>query len=94
MYLKKITCRKVIVLHCNHYQEINTEIRQVCYKLNEENKKRELEGLKEAVQKLHRKERTGIIVTFNQQDTLGGFPVMRAYDWLCSNPSNWLINKF
>ncbi len=67
---------------------------QVCYKLNEENKKRELEGLKEAVQKLHRKERTGIIVTFNQQDTLGGFPVMRAYDWLCSNPSNWLINKF
>lgn len=39
---------------------------QVCYELNNDNKKRELEGILEALNKFNLKE--GVILTFNQED--------------------------
>ena len=41
---------------------------QVCYELNENNKEREINGLKEAMDKLSIEE--GIILTFNQKDNI------------------------
>ncbi len=45
-----------------------TQAIQVCYQLNEDNKKRELDGLSEAMEKFNLT--TGLILTANQQDTL------------------------
>ena len=53
---------------------------QVCYNLTEENKDRELNGLKEAMEKLNVKE--GIIVTFNQEDNLEGVKVIPAWKFV------------
>jgi len=41
---------------------------QVCYELSEDNKKREISGLIEAMEKYHIKE--GLILTYNQEDNL------------------------
>ena len=44
------------------------EVIQVCYDLNEKNKKRELDGLLEALNKFNLKE--GLILTYDQEDEL------------------------
>lgn len=44
-----------------------TQAIQVCYQLNEDNKKRELDGLTEAIEKFDL--RNGLILTLDQQDT-------------------------
>ena len=41
---------------------------QVCYEINEDNKKREIDGLVEALEEFHLSE--GVIVTYNQEDEL------------------------
>ncbi|NIA04234.1 MAG: AAA family ATPase, partial [Nitrospiraceae bacterium] len=53
---------------------------QVCYELNEENKKRELKGLKEAMDKLNIKK--GLILTYDQEETIEGIRVMPVWKWL------------
>ncbi|MBI5393498.1 ATP-binding protein [Candidatus Woesearchaeota archaeon] len=53
---------------------------QVCYEINQENIKRELAGVKEAIQSLHIKE--GKIITFNQEDTFDNIKVMPVWKWL------------
>jgi uncharacterized protein len=57
---------------------------QVCYDLNEDNKKRELDGLTEALDTFGLT--NGVIVTFDQQDTLGvagkNIVVVPAWRWL------------
>jgi|SRR3989344_1705633 len=53
---------------------------QVCYKLNEENKDREISGLKEAMDYL--KIKKGIIITLNQKDKIDDIEVIPAWEWL------------
>lgn len=57
-----------------------TKAVQVCYELNEENKDRELFGLKEAMKKLNIKD--GAIITFNQEDKIDGIKMIPAWKWL------------
>jgi len=54
---------------------------QVCYELNENNKEREINGLKEAMDKLSIEE--GIILTFNQKDNINNILVKPVWEWLC-----------
>jgi len=53
---------------------------QVCYKLDEYNKERELNGLREAMDVL--KVKNGLIVTFNQEDMLEGIKIVPAWKWM------------
>jgi len=57
-----------------------TQAIQVCYKLDEENKDREINGLKEAMDKFNLKR--GLIITFNQEDRFKGIEVVPAWKWL------------
>jgi predicted AAA+ superfamily ATPase len=61
-----------------------TQAIQVCYDLTEENKNREIDGLVEALETFNLTE--GLILTFNQQDTLKiGEKIMKivpAWRWL------------
>ena len=49
--------------------------------LNENNKEREINGLKEAMDKLSIEE--GIILTFNQKDNINNILVKPVWEWLC-----------
>jgi predicted AAA+ superfamily ATPase len=53
---------------------------QVCYALNEDNKEREINGLKDAMEKFHLS--SGTIVTWNQEDTFDNILVLPAWKWL------------
>lgn len=53
---------------------------QVCYKLDEHNKERELNGLREAMDVL--KVKNGLIITFNQEDELDGIKIVPAWKWM------------
>lgn len=53
---------------------------QVCYELNEDNKERELSGLKEAMEKLGI--RKGTIITLRQEDAMDGIKIRPAWKWL------------
>lgn len=53
---------------------------QVCYNLTEDNKDREIGGLKEAMEKF--KLSQGTIVTFNQEDKIGNIKVIPIWKWL------------
>ncbi len=57
-----------------------TQAIQVCYKLDGDNKDREINGLKEAMNKFNLKK--GTIITFNQQDKFENIEVMPAWKWL------------
>ncbi len=52
---------------------------QVCYELTEENKERELAGLREAMSDL---KINGTIITYNQEDKLGEIKVIPAWKWM------------
>jgi len=71
-------------------KEKNTIARaiQVCYELNEDNKKREIDGLMEALEKFDLSE--GLIVTYNQQDELRvsgkTIKVYPAWRWFLRDP--------
>ena len=64
-------------------KEIQTAI-QVCWELNEKNRKRELSGLAEAMKIFNMKQ--GLILTYNQEGTeeIEGIkiPVIPTYQWL------------
>ena len=64
-----------------------TEVIQVCYELDENNKKREINGLTEAMNKFNLKQ--GIILTDNQEEELkeGNKKIIIKPDW------KWLIEK-
>jgi len=53
---------------------------QVCWELNLDNQDRELNGIRNAMAETGVND--GIIVTFNQEDTLGGIPVVPAWKYL------------
>jgi predicted AAA+ superfamily ATPase len=53
---------------------------QVCYKLDEDSLRREMKGLKEAMEATGLKK--GTIVTFDQEDKFGDIEVMPAWKWL------------
>jgi len=53
---------------------------QVCWELNDDNLVRELEGLREAIS--YTKAEKGIILTYNQEDEVEGFPVIPVWKWL------------
>ncbi len=53
---------------------------QVCWELNDDNLVRELEGLREAMS--YTKAEKGIILTYNQEDEVEGFPVVPVWKWL------------
>ena len=56
---------------CDFVAKQGTSIRnaiQVCYDLNEDNKKKEINGLLEAMKKFKLKE--GLILTYNQEDKI------------------------
>ncbi|WP_174591283.1 ATP-binding protein [Methanocella conradii] len=53
---------------------------QVCYRLDEDSLRREMKGLKEAMEVTGIKK--GIIVTFDQEDKFGDIEVMPAWKWL------------
>jgi predicted AAA+ superfamily ATPase len=57
---------------------------QVCYELTEDNKEREMAGLKEAMERFNLK--TGIILTLKQKDDFGSIKVIPAWEWM--------LNKF
>ncbi len=52
---------------------------QVCWQLTTENLQRELNGLKNAVEKTNANK--GYIITYNQEDTLDGFQVIPVWKW-------------
>ncbi|GAB4367722.1 MAG: ATP-binding protein [Calditrichia bacterium] len=53
---------------------------QVCFQLNEDNVKREMKGLREAMQATGATE--GMIVTLDQRDELEGIPVLPAWEFI------------
>lgn len=53
---------------------------QVCYDLNEENQKGEINGLKEAMKRFSLKK--GLILTLDQEDKIGNIKVLPAFKWL------------
>ena len=53
---------------------------QVCYELTDENMKREIDGLKEAMSML--KIKNGLILTFNQDDNFDNITVMPVWKWV------------
>jgi len=53
---------------------------QVCHTLTEDNKEREVNGLKEAMKEL--KIETGVILTLNQDDKLDDIPIKSAWKWM------------
>ncbi|MFH1408269.1 MAG: ATP-binding protein, partial [Nanoarchaeota archaeon] len=53
---------------------------QVCYELHEENRKRELNGLKQAMERFGLKK--GTIITFNQKEKIGDIEVIPSTHWL------------
>lgn len=55
---------------------------QVCYEINDDNKKREIGGLKEAMETL--KITKGMVITFDQEDVVGGIPLVPAWKWMRS----------
>ena len=55
---------------------------QVCYDVNEDNLKREMGGLKEAMEALKLKE--GVIITSNQEDYVEGIRLVPAWKWMSS----------
>jgi hypothetical protein len=56
---------------------------QICYELTEDNKEREIAGLKEAMEKF--KLKTGIILTLKQKDDFGSIKVIPAWEWIQKN---------
>jgi len=56
------------------------QVIQVCWELNDDNLDRELEGLREAM--LYTKAKNGIVLTYNQEDEVEGFPVVPVWKWL------------
>ncbi|MEK6960446.1 MAG: ATP-binding protein [Nanoarchaeota archaeon] len=61
-------------------KEVITQAIQVCYQLTEENKEREITGLKEAMAALKIKD--GIILTNNQEEQIDGIRAIPAWKWL------------
>jgi len=57
-----------------------TKAIQVCHTINEENKDREIKGLKEAMEEFNLTE--GTIITMNQSDCLDNIDVIPAWKWL------------
>ncbi len=57
-----------------------SEAIQVCYNLNENNEKRELDGLKEAMKRFKLKK--GVIVTLDQEKKIENIDIIPAYKWL------------
>ncbi len=53
---------------------------QVCSELTEDNKQREIDGLKEAMKKIRTKK--GTILTLNQEDSIGPIQVIPVWKWL------------
>ncbi|MCG2717908.1 MAG: ATP-binding protein [Nanoarchaeota archaeon] len=59
-----------------------TQAIQVCYELNEENKNREINGIKEAMKKFNLKK--GKIITLNQEDKFESMEIVPIWKWLSS----------
>jgi predicted AAA+ superfamily ATPase len=57
-----------------------TKAVQVCWKINEDNLKREADGLKEAL--TANKKARGVFITFDQEDVIERIPVVPAWKWL------------
>ena len=55
---------------------------QICYNLTEDNKNREISGLKEAMKKTGCND--GIILTLDQEDELDGLKIIPIWKWLLS----------
>ncbi len=64
---------------------------QVCYEVTEDNKEREIAGLKEAMETLHLKK--GVIITFQQEDTIGTIKILPAWKWFLA-PAGFIIFLF
>lgn len=56
------------------------EVIQACYELNEDNKAREINGIKEAIAQFNLKK--GKIITLNQKDNFGDVEVIPVWEWL------------
>lgn len=57
-----------------------TQAIQVCYELNENNREREIAGLKNAMKRFGLKK--GMIITQSQEKTIEGINIVPAYKWL------------
>lgn len=64
-----------------------TQALQVCYKLTEDNKEREIKGIQEAMEKF--KLKNGKIITYNQEDSIHEkgkkIEVIPAWKWMTTN---------
>ncbi len=58
---------------------------QVCYELNENNREREIAGLRNAMKRFGLKR--GIIITNNQEQDIGSISIVPAYKWLLGKKS-------
>lgn len=54
---------------------------QVCWYLHEENMKRELRGIENAMKETKAEE--GYIITYDQEDEINGIPLIPAWKWFC-----------
>ena len=62
-----------------HNEQIKLAV-QSCWELNNENMKREITGIKNALSETGAKE--GVIITRNQEDKLDGIKLIPAWKWL------------
>lgn len=60
-----------------------TQAIQVCYELNDNNKNREVQGLKEAMKRFNLKQ--GAIITLDNEEELDDIKIIPAYKWLLKN---------
>ncbi|MCK5281774.1 MAG: ATP-binding protein [Nanoarchaeota archaeon] len=58
------------------------EVLQVCTSINEENREREIGGLKEAMKRFKLKK--GVILTIDQEDRIGNIEIIPVWKWLLS----------
>lgn len=68
---------------CDFLVRKNKEITkavQICYRVTEENKQREIDGIKEVEEKFNPEET--MIITFDQEDRLDGLEVIPAWKWM------------
>ncbi|OIO34568.1 MAG: hypothetical protein AUJ70_00815 [Candidatus Omnitrophica bacterium CG1_02_40_15] len=74
-YKERLECDFVI----KEKDKINQAI-QVCYTINKNNKERELNGLKEAMERFSLKK--GLILTSNQEKKIGTAEIIPAWKWM------------
>jgi predicted AAA+ superfamily ATPase len=61
---------------------------QVCWEINQDNKRREVAGVRDAMTETGTKK--ACIITFRQEDIMDGIAIVPAWKWLLQTAANWV----